>query len=134
MLSDVGHPQPVRPIGLEAPADQIQRAGLADLRASREPALWQPVDPETIHDQRDLFSADVDAAAVAQLCCDPQPAVGASGVFMDLCDLAGEPGVPERPGRRRAALPVVIARLRDTEHHARLLHIDPLPGQRRDTG
>ena len=38
-----------------------------------------------------LFLADVDPASVAKLGSDPQRAVGAAGVLVDLRDLAGEP-------------------------------------------
>src|SRR5581483_3979710 len=43
---------------------------------------------------------------------------------MDLPDEVGQPGVPDRAGRGRAVLAVVVARLGDVEHAA-----DELDGQ-----
>ena len=79
-----------------------------------------------------LFLADVNAAAVSELGGDPERAVGAAGVLVHLCDLAGKPGVPERPCGRRAKPPVVIARGSDTQHQAGPLNVESLPGQRGD--
>src|ERR1700691_1819501 len=76
-----------------------------------------------------LALADVDAAAVTELRGDPERAIGATGVLVHLCDLAGEPRVPERPRGRRAHLPAVVARGSDIQHQARGLNVESLPGQ-----
>jgi hypothetical protein len=71
----------------------------------------------------------MDPTAVAQLSGDAQLAVGACGVFVHLGDLAGEPGMSERPLRWWADLPVVVARDGHAEHQASVLHVESLPGQ-----
>src|ERR1700722_2847123 len=55
---------------------------------------------------------------------DPGLAVGAVGGDVDLPDQVGQPGVPDRPGRRRPGFPVVVARGGHAERVAGLADAD----------
>jgi hypothetical protein len=59
---------------------------------------------------------DDEALAQGELSVHPSGAVGAARSCVYLCDLPGQPRVPQRSRRGRAAAPFVIARLRYSQH------------------
>ena len=93
VLGDVGHPQQVWAITLDVASDEIERDGVGEPRALRQPARWQTADAKLTHDQLDRVVADDDLAAVSEFDRDPERAIGASRCRVDVGDLAGQPVV-----------------------------------------
>src|SRR5436190_12555596 len=70
------------------------------------------------HQPRDPLAPDPDAVLEAQLGVDPGRPIDAPTSLMDSFDLLNQPRVGQRPGRRRAALPVVKPGAADLQHAA----------------
>ena len=68
------------------------------------------------HQADDPLAADLDVQAQPQLGVHTWRAVGATAACMDLADLFAEIGVPQRPLRRRARRPGVVAGACHTQH------------------
>ena len=132
VLGDIGDPEGVGTITTEDAPDEIQRCDLGHASTLGQPTSRSALDPELAHDQLDRVMADADVATVFELGGHPVGAIGPTRRLVDVGDLAGQPDPPQRPGRVWAVLPGVVARLRHTKHPAGPLHVDALPGQRRN--
>jgi hypothetical protein len=120
LLGDVGHPQPVRPWRREVPLHQVRRWCSGRVAACR-PVPSTAVDAlqaVVTHQPGDPFAADVDIQAQPELGVYAWRAIGAPAAGMDLADLFAEIGVLQRPLRRRARRPGVVAGACHTQHAA----------------
>jgi hypothetical protein len=82
-------------------------------RSTRSVAIWSglawrhlgrpvaPASPARSHQQGNSVVADHDSAAKTQLGMHSQSTIGATRALVDLDDQLGQPGMADRPGRRR---------------------------------
>jgi hypothetical protein len=82
------------------------------------PAAVDALQAVVTHQPGDPFAADVDVQAQPELGVHAWRAIGASAARVDLADLFAEIGVLQRPLRRRARRPGVVAGACHTQHAA----------------
>jgi hypothetical protein len=101
VLGDVCDPQLVALGPSEVPIDEIASGRLVRdapvFRPTRE-----PLEAGSAHQQRHRFGADRETMTERQLRVDASIPIDATEVGMDLTDEVSEPGVADRPRRRRA--------------------------------
>jgi hypothetical protein len=83
-------------------------------------------DAGALHQHRDSVVADPNPAAKNKLGVHPLGAIIAVRRDMDLADHIGQPGMPDRPRRRRPEPPRIEAGTRDAQHAAGDLDRQPL--------
>jgi hypothetical protein len=109
MLGDIGHPQLVRFAPGEVAIDQV-KGHLVGFGAAPFRSAGGAGQPGAAHQQLDGAVANDDSATQPQLGVHSARAVGPAGVLVDLDDEIGQPGMADRPRRRRPAVPGVVAR------------------------
>ena len=134
VLGDVGDPQLVGAIAAELAPDQVQRRDLRSLAPRGSRRRGSPFSPSWRMMSPTALWPTLIPRPNLQLGGDPQRAVGAAGLLVDVGDLAGQPDPAQRPRRVGAILPGVVARLRDPQRDAGLLHVDPCPVRDSITG
>ena len=123
-VGDVGDPEPVRRVRLEAPLDPIRgRAGLGiPACRARAAAPAHPGDADGPHDPGDPLAAHRDTA-LGQFGVNPRSTIRPSTPAVNRLDASPELGIGPCPSRRRTTTPRVVPARGDTEH----------PGHRGDT-
>ena len=85
--------------------------------------------PGPAHQQADGVMPDRDALAVDQLGVHPRSAVGSPRYPVDRADQVHQPGMPDRPWRRRPSGPVVVSRARYSQRVAAAPDPHPVTAQ-----
>ena len=116
-VGDVGRPQAVRLVGLEAALDPIRRRP-GTYRPARRAGAATPAhagDARGAHHPRDPLAADRHAV-VGQVGVNPRRAVRAPAASVNLPHTGGQLGIGLGASRRGASTPRVVPARGDTEH------------------
>ena len=111
-IAEVSDPKDIRRVGAELALHEIISDPHAGHSYRGTPALarHKPRDAGVAHQPLNTLAANVDPVRDPQLRVDPRSAVHATVLRVDHLDLLDQERVRERPVRRRARRPVVVAR------------------------
>ena len=130
VLSDVGDPQSVWPVGGEPPIHQVRRWRSVRIRTvTAAAALVDTLQPGRAHEPFDAFAATPHPGGQPQLRVHPRRPVGAPRHPMDLTDRVAQRLIRDRPGTGRAGTPLIEPGRRYPEDPARHRHGDSVGGK-----
>ena len=118
VLRDVAEPEPVRLGRAELSLHEVLVSRGVGLPSTAFAPMRHPGQAIEAHQPCDALLADVNAEPEPQLGEHPRGSIGAAGVAVNLPDRRRERLISDRPRRRRARRPLVVAGLRDLQEPA----------------
>ena len=132
MLRDVAEPEPVRLVRAELSLHEVLVSRGVGLPSTAFAPMRHPGQAIEAHQPGNALLADVNAEPEPQLGEHPRGPIGAARVAVNLPDHRRERLISDRPWRRRARRPLVVAGLRDLQEPAGHRDGDTVSGELMD--